>query len=100
MVTTNDIKNAKQTCYSIYQDLQAILAGQILWFRQGKLCSAKYKFVVNFYILTGAIMCVALVNRFETDYVTSDGKLIQEWEDNLLKIAIAYIKSKSNGFSN
>tara|TARA_X000001036_G_scaffold394718_1_gene395224 strand:- start:44 stop:250 length:207 start_codon:yes stop_codon:yes gene_type:complete len=28
MVTTNDIKNAKQTCYSIYQDLQAILAGQ------------------------------------------------------------------------
>ena len=28
MITTNDIKNAKQTCYSIYQDLQAILAGQ------------------------------------------------------------------------
>jgi len=46
-----------------------------------------------------AIICVALVNRFETDYVTSDGKQIQEWEDNLLKIAVAYIKSKSNGFS-
>ena len=28
MITTNDIKNAKQKCYSIYQDLQATLAGQ------------------------------------------------------------------------
>ena len=28
MITTNDIENAKQKCYSIYQDLQAILAGQ------------------------------------------------------------------------
>ena len=28
MVTTNDLENAKQKCYSIYQDLQATLAGQ------------------------------------------------------------------------
>ena len=28
MITTNDIEKAKQTCYSIYQDLQAIMAGQ------------------------------------------------------------------------
>ena len=28
MITTNDIENAKQKCYSIYQDLQATLAGQ------------------------------------------------------------------------
>ena len=28
MITENDIEKAKQTCYSIYQDLQAILAGQ------------------------------------------------------------------------
>ena len=27
-ITENDIEKAKQTCYSIYQDLQAILAGQ------------------------------------------------------------------------
>tara|TARA_B100001175_G_scaffold265694_1_gene236111 strand:- start:1890 stop:2120 length:231 start_codon:yes stop_codon:yes gene_type:complete len=27
MITTNDIKNAKQKCYSIYQDLQATMAG-------------------------------------------------------------------------
>ena len=28
MVTQNDIEKAKQTCYSIYLDLQATLAGQ------------------------------------------------------------------------
>ena len=27
MITTNDIKNAKLKCYSIYEDLQSSLAG-------------------------------------------------------------------------
>jgi len=45
-----------------------------------------------------AIMCVTVVNRLITDNVTSDVDLIKQWEGNLLNVAAAYIKSKSNGF--
>ena len=42
-------------------------------------------------------MCVTVVNRLITDNVTSDVDLIKQWEGNLLDVAAAYIKSKSNG---
>ena len=30
MITTNDIKNAKEQCYYIYQEFQAAMAGQTM----------------------------------------------------------------------
>lgn len=42
-----------------------------------------------------AVVCVAYLDRFKGDYVTTDAKQIQQWEENILQLVCNFVKLSS-----